>query len=403
MSSSLVETALNMPKSLNLQEVNLSKNAAVTPEKCFSNNLLDFYNRVYAKTDRRTQNLSLNKEQRTNSDRRQKTRIPQISDDVYQVQKTVNNVQSISREIKSDINKFDEFINNNSVSATSVLTALSPIIPFRRVTSVPKKLQDHDYGGATIALGVAATLFPEDLRDVKDAVRQLNSLIMPQKLKDLIKKSSPKFYDNFINYVKKYDPKDFQVPFSFVRGSFLENIVNKHPNKLGYLVHKGDIPLIETKFGQRVKKLLNVTESGYFQTARKVPVIRHEGNNYIIKEMRPVAYKLKGSKFGKLVCRSLQRMTVYGSLTLCLVSIPSIIKAFNKPKIIEEKLNSARKQTLKSAINIVISLASIGLGGALLAPIGPLGSVVGMGLGCTIGGFISGQICKQLKIDKNYL
>jgi len=304
---------------------------------------------------------------------------------------------------KSEAEKLDKFISDNSDKATRLFTDLSPIIPFRRITGVPNKLKDHDYGGALISLGVAATLLPEDLRDMRDAVKQANSKIIPEKLKNYIKTKNPKFFENYVNFTPKYDYKEYQVPFSFIRGSFLEKIVNKYPNKFTYLIHQWDKPLSETKLGKFIANVLHVQKTKEILTARRVPMIINNENSYILKQVNTIAVQLKGHKINKLICRAMQRTTVYGSLALCLVSIPGIIMAFNKPKQAKGKSINTGKQILKSVINIVTGISAIALGGAILAQFGPLGSVIGMGLGCIAGGYISNRICKLLKIDKTYL
>lgn len=403
MSSNLIEIATNNVKFSNLRQAD-SGNFAANNDESGSNNLLDFYNRYYSKPDRRNNNKLVDNEQRAQSDRRQQQRIPQISDDVYQVRKVFNNFENTSKEVKAQVDKFDEFISKNSTPATDMLTALSSFIPFRRVTSVPKKLEEKDYGGALMSLGVATTLLPEDLRDVKDATKQLNSVILPDKFKEFVKKKNPKIFEDFINYAPKYDPKEFQVPFSFVRGSFLEKIVNKHPNKFAYMIHKNDKALFDTKLGEIVGKILKVNINNQFVTSREVPFVDLvDDGKFILDYKRPIAFKLEGSRLGKLICRSLQRTTVYGTIAISLVSLPSIIKAFVNPKNIKDKFKNAGRQAAKTTIYIATSLAGIALGGAILGSLGPLGSVVGMGLGCTIGSFTANKIVKSLKLDKNYL
>ena len=254
--------------------------------------------------------------------------------------------------------------------------ALSPIIPLRRVSSVPDKINDKDYIGMAGTVAIAGILLPEDLRDTRDAARQIFKGILP-----------------------KYNYKEFQTPFSFIRGSFLQPIVNRMANKYGYYLHEWDKPLLNTKLGKKIRNLLNVEIAGKEFTGRFVPQIRlNEDTGKYIKQNRKVfAEKLEGPAIGKLICRGLQRTTVYGTSALFVVCIPSIVKAFNKPQNTKDKFINADKQTVKAVISVVSTLSGIGLGGALLAPLGPVGSVIGMGIGCAIGAYISGKINKNIK------
>lgn len=400
MSSNLVSIKLNKPSQSNSQSPNL--NSTNVNFEGSSSDLLDFYNKYYSKSDRRNQNVNVNNEQRATSDRRQKERFPQFSDDIYQVQRTINNIQSVSGTIRSDIERIDQFISNNSESTKNILTVLSPVIPFRRVTSVPDKIKDKDYSGALMSLGLAATLLPEDLRDMRDAIKQLNHIVLPKKLKDLIKEKNPKIFENFINYAPKYDYKEYQVPFSFVKGSFLESLMNKYPNKLTHFIYQNDKSLYDTKLGEIVQDFLKIENADEIIIDSKVPKIVLSDGKYSIMKLPTLALKLEGSKFGKLICRAMQRTTTYGLIAVSLVSLPSIIKAFNKPKNKKDKLENCGRQTVKTVISIVTGISGIALGGSILASLGPLGSVIGMGLGCTVGSYISNKIAKSFKLDQNY-
>lgn len=331
-------------------------------------------------------------------------RYSEIKEDVYdsKIDKVTETVGQT--ETKKEPVKTNSKLKRNTSNFTNVFTILSPIIPVRRVTSVPKKIYDNDYPGAVMTLAVAGILFPEDMRDMRDAVRQLNSIILSKKLKDHIASKNKKFYDDFVNYAPKFSPKEFQVPFSFVRGSLFDDAINKQVNKFGYLMHKFDQPLIDTGFGKAIQNLLNVKVVAQHETSREVyKILRDETGNYVHKLVHPKTYALSGSGFGKLICRGLQRATVYGVATLCLANIPSIFKAFTQPKDTKEKFANAGNQTIKTIINVVTGVGGIALGGAFLGALGPLGSVIGMGLGCTLGTIASNIIYKELKISANYL
>lgn len=298
--------------------------------------------------------------------------------DISTVKDTFEKFRNNTIQVKTQINELDNKAHKNKELTKAVFAALSPIIPFRRVSSIPDKIDDKDYAGMTGTIAVAGILLPEDLRDMKDAGKQIFKGIMP-----------------------KYNHKEFQTHFSFIRGSFLEPLVNKMVNKYGYYLHEWDKSLLDTKPGKRIRNLLNVKVVDTAPTGRFVPqIIKDEDTGkYFKQDKEVIAKKLEGSRIGKLICRGLQRTTVYGALTLSAICIPSIVKAFNKPENTKEKFANAGKQTVKSAINITATLAGIGIGGALLVSLGlgPAGSVIGMGLGCVIGAYISSKINKNIK------
>jgi len=321
-----------------------------------------------------------------------------VYSDINEIKDTFEKVIDTAKQVKTQVNKFDNKALSSKERTKAIFLALSPVVPFRRITSVPDKLEDKDYLGAAGTIGVAALLLPEDLRDTKDALSQVLNKVLSDSSKDKIKSRFPKVYDNFIKYEVKYNYKDFQTPFSFIRGSFLEKFVNKFMcNKYGYALYEWDKTLLDTGFGKKLMKLLKVKEVDDVFTGRIVKrVVENEGK-YILKDTFVMAVKLEGSRIGKLICRGLQRTTKMGTLTLAIISLPAIIKSFIKPKKAKDKLINGGKQTAKSAINIVSTQTGIGLVGALLAPLGPVGSVTGMAIGSTLGSYSSSQINKNIE------
>ena len=170
-------------------------------------------------------------------------------------------------------------------------------------------------------------------------------------------------------------------------------------NKYGYALYEWDKTLLDTGFGQKMMKLLKVKEAGKEYTGRIVKRIIFEDGKYFIDDYAVKAYKLEGSRIGKLICRGLQRTTKMGTLTLAIISLPAIIKSFIKPKKAKDKLINGGKQTAKSAINIVSTQTGIGLVGALFAPLGPVGSVTGMAIGSALGTYFSSLINKNIKTE----
>lgn len=277
--------------------------------------------------------------------------------------------------------KYDTFSNNNSAKKdvkttikenkgllAMAFTALSPVIPFRRISSAPDKIENGDYKGLAGLLAVAGIMLPEDLRDMKDAFNQLFRGKLPD----------PKL-------------KEYQTPFSFIRGTLLQPVVNKM-GKLGYYIHESDKTLFDTGLGKKIMNKLNVKEIDEKETGRTVKKIVEKDGKYIVDDVAVVAKKLEGSGFGRLIGRAMQRTTLFSIAALSLICVPSIINAFKKGNTTEEKVISGGKQTVKSAISVSSVTAGIGFFGALLARRGPAGSVIGMGIGSVVGALFSKKI-----------
>jgi hypothetical protein len=318
--------------------------------------------------------------------------------DINKVRAVFKDFINTANTLQTQVNELDKKAENNNNSVKSTFEALGAIVPFRRVTSVPDKLKDKDYLGTAGAITVAALLLPEDLRDTRDGLKQVLYNTLSRGLKLSIAKKNKEFYKKYIWYRTKYNPKEYQVPFSFIRGSYLEKIVNKIGGKVGYYLHKWDKSLLDTNIGQKIMKKLKVRDVDEIFTGRLVPQIKKdiETGKYVEQMKEVYAYKLEGSIIGKLICRTLRRITTYGTLSLSAIAVPSIIMAIKKSKNTEDKVKNGGKQTLKSVISVTITLAGIGLGGAILAPIGAAGSVAGMALGSALSAYISSKINKKI-------
>jgi len=287
-----------------------------------------------------------------------------------------NNYKSfndVKNQIINDINKLDCFISNNKENAQTAFSALSPVIPLRRISSVPDNIDDGDYARAAGLVAVAGVMLPEDVRDMKDAWNQIVHKKLPN-----------------------YDYKNSQAPFRFIRGTYAESPVNKL-GKFGYYAHECDKSFAETNFGKKLKQFLDVSLGQPEDTGRSVPRVFKYGEDYFRGLEMVSAEKLDGHFFGKLLYRAMQRTTVIGAVILSALWIPSIIKAFNKPKNTEDKFVNAGKQTFKASVNVASVLAGIGILGALGARKGPAGSVIGMGIGAVTGTYLSDKINKNIK------
>jgi hypothetical protein len=337
------------------------------------NNILKLYPQYTEVTDRRQNYQSIASDRRAMDKRRQAARFSDsaLSLDIAKVNDTYKAFINNTDKFQRSVNDLDKISNKNK----AVFAALSPIVPLRRISSVPDKMKDKDYAAIAGTVAVAGVLLPEDLRDMKDAGKQIFKGILPE-----------------------YKFKEFQTPFSFIRGSFLEPLVNKMVNKYGYYLHEWDKSLLDTNAGKKIRNFFHVKEIDKEFTGRLVPKILKDENmeQYFKQDVKIYAKKLEGPAIGKLICRGLQRTTLYGAIILSAISFPSIVKAYNKSKNPEDKLINTGKQAIRSVVSVVSTLSGIGLGGAILAPFGPAGSVIGMGLGCVIGAYFSNKINKRI-------
>lgn len=244
--------------------------------------------------------------------------------------------------------------------------AFEALPPFRRVKTLPDQIQN---GNGATALGMASLALinlPEDLRDIRGAIKQ------------------------FRGKEPSYDYTKCQHPFSFFRGTFLKHFANPETSsnpKLAKKILKSDKTLAETSFGKKILKFLGVEKIDRIET--KIQTINST------KECPKLvsANIYKGTAFGKLTARCLERSTVWGLGAMTLLELPQIINAFCHDSGIDKKAENGGKQVVKSAINIAAITAGIGYMGALGARYGgPAGSLIGMGAGAVLGGYGSKQL-----------
>jgi len=250
----------------------------------------------------------------------------------------------------------------------AILETLCPIIPVRRISSLPENLDDGNYARAAGLLGVAVMFLPEDCRDVRDGINQLRG-----------------------KFKKSYDFREFQQPFSYFKGTLMEPLL-KFKGKLGSKIsdklQSWDIPIYDTKFGRFLEKIFNIKRGNEsFDTGKTY------GRN-----KKLFAYNFKGNKASNLLGRALLRIPYLSVLTLAVLELPAIVKSLNTGENIQEKAKNTSKQLAKSFVYVTSLIAGVGLCGAFLAKKGPAGSLLGMGVGAVAGSRISASINNQ--IDK---
>jgi len=323
--------------------------------------ILELYPQFTKLTDRRQQSEPVGSERRSGEDRRQSPRIvdPKLGVDLDRIQ----------AKFKSFVHSTEQDKELEKVA----FVALSPITPVRRISSLPDNVEDGNYSRATGLVALAVVNLPEDTRDLKAAWKQITKGELP-----------------------KYDYKEYQHPFSFLRGTLFEPLLGKM-GKFGLWLCEQDVPLYDTKIGSWLRKKLKFQMEDIMLTGRSCPWIVKDGTGKsVIKKIDITAFKLSGSSSAKTIGRALLRTSKIGAIVLLGLELPAIIKETIKPKDIQSKAISGIKQIIKSIINVTSILSGIGIGGAILTKRGPAGSLAGMGIGSLIGIYTSKQISKFL-------
>ena len=174
----------------------------------------------------------------------------------------------------------------------------------------------------------------------------------------------------------------------------LHNLVSpdktKHP-KLAKKLIKADKTLVRTKFGEKLLELLNVEAVDIVNTGIKDISYTKDKPKFV------EAFKFEGKgkfkAFGELTARAMTRTTLLGTAALALLELPKIFKAMGQGDTITEQAGNTAKQTVKSGINLASLTAGIAYGGAIGAKkFGATGSLIGMGIGATLGAFASNKL-----------
>ncbi|MDO5306788.1 MAG: hypothetical protein Q4E83_03415, partial [bacterium] len=202
---------------------------------------------------------------------------------------------------------------------------------------------------ATLALLNA----PEDIRDMQGVYKQISSLIKGEK------------------FIPPYNYKIAQHPFSFFRGTLLNNFINPNTSpfpKLAKWLLKKDTTLLQTKLGDWVCKIFNLKEDR----------IKTQIKDITFTNQKPVYISAKvfeGNTFGTLTARALTRTPKLGVLALGAVEgIDILSDVANGENIFEA--------TAKSATNLLGSITLSGYCGALGSKMfGVTGSMLGTGIG----------------------
>ena len=252
------------------------------------------------------------------------------------------------------------------VDKENKLSSIFDVCPiFRRVERVPDKIEADDYIPAAGLVSLAVLNAPEDWRDMKSAYSQIKSGAEGR------------------SFTPSYDYKKAQHPFSFFRGTLLHKFVNPATSpcpKFAKWLLKNDTTLMETKLGDSISKLYNINTESVDTKIENIISTKDRPSFVIAKE-----FKSK-NPFGELTARAMTRTTKIGAAVLGGLEAAHLVKEISDGE-------NAIKATAKSSVNFASSIAGIGYGGAIGAKhFGPVGSLVGMGLGAIAGNKISDLI-----------
>ncbi len=248
----------------------------------------------------------------------------QIQQDYEKARKSVDKKDETSSifDIVPQVQKAEQLQNSNSVSTPAI---------------------------ATLALLNA----PEDIRDLQGACKQISSLIKGEK------------------FVPPYDYKIAQHPFSFFRGTLLNNFVNPNTSpfpKLAIWLLKQDTTLLQTQFGAWITKIFNLKQT---QIKTSIKNITHSPD----KPSYVRAKVFEGNKFGTLTARALTRTPKLGILALGTIEGIDILSDIANGE-------NFFKTTAKSATNLLGSITLSGYCGAIGSKMfGITGSMLGTGIG----------------------
>jgi hypothetical protein len=269
----------------------------------------------------------------------------------------------VSVDRRTGLNRRTSFKNDSNIADRRIDSKLKADI--EEIKDVFKAFKPDDSGFThDVEVGAATTIpYVRRLKSANDAFEKhdylkglgiifLQYLNVKEDWSDLTK-----------IFKKPNTPHDYQIPFSFIRGTPLE--------KYEFL-DKFDKTMTDTKFGKKFLKAIGANKFLYFDT---------EKYNKLGDPI--VAFKAKGNLLSKIAYRTLLRIPVLSFAFVSMLEIPSIIKS-----------KGHFDQTKKSAVNVTLTVFTGALLGAIGAYAGPLGSLAGLGAGSYLGSRIAKKINK---------
>ena len=254
----------------------------------------------------------------------------------------------------------------NSISGESSSNVIFEGLPmYGRINSIPDKLENKDYTPAMGLVSLAVLNGPEDLRDVFSAYKQ-------------IKNKFPKP----VTFHSGYDNKIAQHPFSFFRGTILNDYLNPsskeclNPKAAEWIIRQ-DKTLWDTKLGNWVQKKLKIKIS---DTSTKIKRI-----DYTIKNKKFIKAKVfkTNNPFKDILARAMTRTPILGVAAMGGIEAAHVAHEVKNGKNFFE-------ESSKSLLTLGTTLAATGILGAIGAKhLGPTGSLAGIGLGAISGAAVN--------------
>ena len=256
----------------------------------------------------------------------------------------------------------------NSISGESSSNVIFEGLPmYGRINSIPDKLENKDYTPAMGLVSLAVLNGPEDLRDVMSAYKQI---------KDGFK--DPHFHSG-------YDNKIAQHPFSFFRGTILNDYLNPsskecpNPKAAAWLI-KQDKTLWDTKLGNWVQKKLGIKQSDMLTDIEQIDSIPAN------KRRVPAKVFKCSNLFKDILARAMTRTPVLGVAAMGGIEAAHVAHEVKNGKNFFEESG-------KSLLTLGTTLAATGILGAIGAKhLGPTGSLAGIGLGAITGAIVNKTI-----------
>ena len=262
---------------------------------------------------------------------------------------------------KREVKDLTDYIHENQLLAEELKqrTDIGEAIPVvGKISSVVDKIKDNDYIPASGIVSLALLNGPEDIREVISSYKQIKAFVQGKK------------------FDKPYDYKKAQHPFSFFRGTLLNDYVNpfsekcKFP-KIANRLLNWDKSLWDTEIGDWVKNKFNID----------VEEIKTEINDTIYSKAFPKKVKAyyfhSQNKLGNLTARAMTRTPVIG------LAFSGAMEAAHLIKEVKEGDNFFMELG-KSTVRLVSSAMTTGYLGAIGSKFGPTGSLIGMGLGAVL-------------------
>ena len=280
---------------------------------------------------------------------------------VSKAQQVDKNESVFSINTKREVKDLTDYIHENQLLADELKqrTDIGEAIPILgKLNSVVEKIKDNDYIPASGIVSLALLNGPEDIREVLSSYKQIKAFVQGKK------------------YEKPYDYKKAQHPFSFFRGTLLNDFVNpfsekcKFP-KIANNLLKWDKSLWDTSIGRNIAEKFDID-------IEEIPT--SEKSIYYTKETPYFlrAYQFNSpNKFGNLTARAMTRTPVIG------LAFSSAMEAAHLIKEVKEG-DDFLMELGKSTVRLASSAMITGYLGAIGSKFGPTGSLIGMGLGAIL-------------------